>query len=103
MLKAMKKFVPQSAVDASYALKYGMSRLPVYQEYRAAVEGKSGIEIGGPSTLFKTVLPLYQAVQMLDGVNFATDTSGKVASPPATLSSIITRRPVINSSPTQRI
>ncbi|OBJ50239.1 bifunctional 2-polyprenyl-6-hydroxyphenol methylase/3-demethylubiquinol 3-O-methyltransferase UbiG [Mycobacterium sp. 1423905.2] len=70
----MKKFVPQSAVDVSYTLKYGMSRLPIYQRYRAAIEGKSGIEIGGPSTLFKTVLPLYQAVNVLDGVNFATDT-----------------------------
>lgn len=42
--------------------------------YVAAVAGKSGLEVGGPSTIFKTVLPVYQAVSTLDGVNFSCST-----------------------------
>lgn len=38
------------------------------------VEGKHGIEVGGPSSVFRTVLPLYEYVGGLDGVNFSTDT-----------------------------
>ncbi len=80
MLKAIKRIVPQSAVDLSYTAKYRVKRLPVHHKYRPFVENKFGIEIGGPSMLFKTVLPLYKFVRALDGVNFATDTiwEGKI-------------------------
>ena len=54
--------------------KYARYRLPLRQKYQWFVEDKYGVEIGGPSTLFKTVLPLYQFVRGLDGVNFSTDT-----------------------------
>ncbi|MCV7351958.1 methyltransferase domain-containing protein [Mycobacterium parmense] len=70
----MKEFAPKSAVDLFYILKYARWRLPVRQKYQSVVENKHGIEIGGPSALFKTVLPLYQFVGELDGVNFGTDT-----------------------------
>ena len=70
----MKEFVPRSAVDLFFTVKYAPFRLPIRHRYRSFVENKYGIEIGGPSALFKTVLPLYQFVAGLDGVNFATDT-----------------------------
>jgi SAM-dependent methyltransferase len=69
-----KGFVPRPAVDVFYAVKYAPFRLSIRQKYRSFVDGKYGIEIGGPSALFKTVLPLYQFVGGLDGVNFSTDT-----------------------------
>ncbi len=47
---------------------------PPLEQYQRFVENKHGIEIGGPSTSFKTVLPLYRLVAGLDGVNFSTDT-----------------------------
>ncbi|MEB4209238.1 class I SAM-dependent methyltransferase [Mycobacterium sp. 94-17] len=49
-------------------------RLPARHRYQSCVEDKYGVEIGGPSVLFKTVLPLYPRVRGLDGVNFATQT-----------------------------
>ena len=35
---------------------------------------KKGIEIGGPSDVFSTVLPIYQVVKELDGCNFSSKT-----------------------------
>ncbi|MCV7051541.1 methyltransferase domain-containing protein [Mycobacterium heidelbergense] len=64
----------KSAVDLFYSVKYAPFRLPIRQKYRRFVEDKHGIEIGGPSALFKTVLPLYRFVAGLDGVNFSTET-----------------------------
>ncbi|OBK98347.1 hypothetical protein A5652_06775 [Mycobacterium sp. 1165178.9] len=49
-------------------------RLPLRERYQSFVDGKYGVEIGGPSLLFRTVLPLYQRVRGLDGVNFSADT-----------------------------
>ena len=40
----------------------------------AQVQGKSGVEIGGPSSLFRLELPVYAAVKNLDGVNFSNQT-----------------------------
>jgi ubiquinone/menaquinone biosynthesis C-methylase UbiE len=74
MRQAIKESAPKSAVDLFYILKYARWRLPLRQKYQSVVENKYGIEIGGPSALFKTVLPVYEFVGGLDGVNFATDT-----------------------------
>jgi SAM-dependent methyltransferase len=74
MQRAVKEFAPKSAVDLFYTVKYAPFRLSIRQKYRSFVENRRGIEIGGPSALFKTVLPLYQFVGELDGVNFSTDT-----------------------------
>lgn len=74
MRQAIKGIAPKSAVDLYYTLRYSPSRLRSRPKYRAFVEGKNGIEIGGPSALFRTVLPLYPFAGSLDGVNFATDT-----------------------------
>lgn len=74
MRTLVKEFAPKSAGDLLLILKYQRWRLPFRREYQAAVESKYGIEIGGPSSVFSTVLPLYQCVRGLDGVNFAADT-----------------------------
>lgn len=60
MRQAIKEFVPQSAADAFFAMKYARWRLPFRPKYLPLVEGKYGIEVGGPSKLFHTVLPLYR-------------------------------------------
>lgn len=74
MRETVKEFAPKSVVDLFFILKYGRWRFPLRQKYQSAVENKFGLEVGGPSALFKTVLPLYQLVGGLDGVNFSTDT-----------------------------
>jgi SAM-dependent methyltransferase len=70
----VKEFAPKSAVDLFYILKYARWRLPLRQKYQPFVENKYGIEIGGPSSVFKNMLPVYQVVAGLDGVNFSSDT-----------------------------
>ena len=57
-----------------FKTKHARWRLPLRQRYQSLVEGRYGVEIGGPSLLFGTVLPLYQKVSGLDGVNFSADT-----------------------------
>lgn len=74
MRQTVKEFAPKSAADLFNILKYARWRFPLRQKYQRFVEDRYGIEIGGPSALFKTVLPLYQFVGGLDGVNFSTDT-----------------------------
>jgi len=39
-----------------------------------AVRGRAGLEIGGPTKLFRRDLPIYRVVGALDGVNFASRT-----------------------------
>ena len=62
-------------------------KIPEYDEkipdliyYVNYVSGKRGIEIGGPSGLFKHYLPLYEKIESLDGVNYSNDTlwEGKI-------------------------
>jgi SAM-dependent methyltransferase len=38
------------------------------------VLGKNGIEIGGPSNIFRSLIPIYFKAQGLDGVNFSNKT-----------------------------
>ena len=74
MRGTIKEFAPKSAVDLFYLLKFARWRLPLRQKYQPFVDNKYGIEIGGPSSLFRNVLPVYQFVAGLDGVNFSSDT-----------------------------
>ncbi len=50
------------------------SPLPQYRSYQAALRDKCGIEIGGPSKIFRRDLPIYKVVRSLDGVNFSAQT-----------------------------
>jgi SAM-dependent methyltransferase len=75
MPRAAKEYFGwRSMIDLYFNLRFAPFRFPRRRQYYSSVENKYGIEIGGPSLLFKTVLPLYQIVRRLDGVNFATDT-----------------------------
>jgi SAM-dependent methyltransferase len=48
--------------------------LPGYRDFAALVRDREGIEIGGPTKLFRRDLPLYAAAKSIDGVNFASTT-----------------------------
>lgn len=79
--KAVRAILPKKIVEALIYLKHSRSKLPNHETYVAYVAGKKGIEIGGPSMLFKTTLPLYQKINDLDGVNFSSKTAweGRIA------------------------
>ena len=50
------------------------SPLPNHRAYQALVRDKDGIEIGGPTKLFRRDLPIYTVARSLDGVNFSDTT-----------------------------
>jgi len=71
----IKTSLPKPIFEALLSLKYLRTKqIPDSDVYLRHVVGKKGIEIGGPSTLFRTSLPLYQKVESLDGVNFSNST-----------------------------
>lgn len=74
MRQAIRELAPKSPVDFYYTLKYARWRLPLRHKYQPIVENNYGIEIGGPSAVFSGMLPIYQFVAGLDGVNFSSDT-----------------------------
>jgi SAM-dependent methyltransferase len=73
MHPAIKDYVSKPAVDLYCYLRYDRWRLP-FRQYKPFVDKKDGVEVGGPSAVFSTVLPVYPHIRSLDGVNFATDT-----------------------------
>jgi SAM-dependent methyltransferase len=48
--------------------------LSIAKNYTDFFAGKSGIEIGGPSWIFRHDIPIYGRLNRLDGVNFAAET-----------------------------
>jgi SAM-dependent methyltransferase len=70
-----KNVMPSQVYDNIVRIKgFFTPKIPDFQAYVGCVKGKGGIEIGGPSPLFKAALPLYQNVASLDGVNFSNST-----------------------------
>ena len=53
-----------------------LRRINNYRLYQAHFIGKTGLEIGGPSKIFKrgSILPIYPIVKSLDGCNYAGET-----------------------------
>ncbi len=72
--RKIKHLLPQPVTDFVLKLKYLNQEVDGYADFVSAVRGGQGLEVGGPSTVFKTILPVYQAVRSLDGVNFAPNT-----------------------------
>jgi SAM-dependent methyltransferase len=71
----IKRILPEPAWEALKSLRHEpVRRIPHDDVYIRHVAGKRGIEIGGPSKLFGTNLPLYRKIRSLDGVNFAHTT-----------------------------
>jgi ubiquinone/menaquinone biosynthesis C-methylase UbiE len=70
----VRRSLPKPLVQALVSLKYLGKRLPNAKAYEARVQGQRGLEVGGPSTVFWTVLRMYQAAASVDGVNFGSET-----------------------------
>jgi SAM-dependent methyltransferase len=79
----IKNNLPKIIIEGFVALRHlktkPISSASVYIEH---VYGRKGIEIGGPSDVFKRTLPLYRKIRELDGVNFSNETvwEGKISS-----------------------
>lgn len=70
----VKALLPEPALGALRAIRLRMGRLRNYRAYQHALRGKAGLEIGGPSPVFRHTLPVYPVLASLDGVNFSTTT-----------------------------
>jgi len=45
--------------------------IPDCTVYKDALRGKYGLEVGGPSFIFRSILPVYLVIEKLDGVNYS--------------------------------
>ena len=66
--------MPAPVLQSLWTVTHLGKKHPDREMIRAALRGKRGIEVGGPSMLFMTMLPLYPIVGRLDGANFSNDT-----------------------------
>jgi len=66
--------LPRPVLELLQSLLSMGRKIPDYKIYQSYVKNRKGIEIGGPSTLFKTILPIYKVIETLDGVNFSNNT-----------------------------
>src|SRR5580765_3628768 len=57
-----------------FVRRYGRSRPRCRRLVRRLVTDREGLEIGGPSTVFRDELPVYSALGGLDNVNFSRST-----------------------------
>src|SRR5665213_3803236 len=74
LLRAKIKKLPVPLLQFLWTVTHIGKKHPDRDVYQAALKGKRGIEVGGPSMLFMTMLPLYQIVGQLDSANFSNDT-----------------------------
>ena len=72
----IRSFLPHPLLEALFQIRDGLyaEKIPDSDRYVSCVTGKYGIEIGGPSSLFKHTLPLYKKIDGLDSVNFSGTT-----------------------------
>ena len=72
--EVIKNYLPNEVFESLLSLKYAGKKIADYEIYQSFLKDRKGIEIGGPSTLFKTTLPIYQVIESLDGANFSDNT-----------------------------
>ena len=49
-------------------------RKSIFELLQSMLPGRKGIEVGGPSLMFRTTFPIYPFIDSLDGANFSPDT-----------------------------
>ncbi len=81
MPKLSRAFKVLNEKGVGYVLKKGFSklkgqRIPGHREIQKLFDNKYGLEIGGPSGLFRNngFVPLYKVIKGLDGCNFSNTT-----------------------------
>ena len=77
---AVKRILPTIVLEMINELRFRGDELPISKSYTKFFEKRSGIEIGGPSWIYRYPIPIYRAVSRLDGVNFSFQTiwEGKI-------------------------
>jgi len=74
-LRAMaRQHAPAPVLAAWQRWHLHRQRPAAWREYAAAMAGRQGLEVGGPSAVFRDALPVYPVLAGLDGLNFANHT-----------------------------
>ena len=72
--RKLKKYIPKSIKDYCFSIQQIPKRFENYRFICKHLKNKKIIEIGGPSTLFFTKIPIYQDTASLDVVNYSNNT-----------------------------
>ena len=72
--KYVIKYIPKRLRDLLYVMTYRRMVSKDKEIYEKILKGKKGIEIGGPSIIFKDILQVYQVASGVDGVNYSDKT-----------------------------
>ena len=72
--RKIKKKIPKSIRDFFFSIKHIPKRFKNYKIICKHLKNCKTLEIGGPSTMFYTKLPIYQKIKSLDVVNFSNET-----------------------------
>jgi len=72
--RKIKKKIPKSIKDYFFSIRQIPKRFKNYRLICKNLNNYKAIEIGGPSTMFYTKLPIYQNLRSLDVVNFSNST-----------------------------
>ena len=70
----IKRRMPKAILGVLYYFRNYFDSIPNVDNYLSYAVGRKGVEIGGPSVLFKTALPVYKKIKSLDCVNFSGQT-----------------------------
>ena len=96
--RKIKDKLPKSLRDFIDSKKFFFRRFNDYKLYISLAEKKKAIEIGGPSLIFKTYIPIYPKLKSLDGVNFSKETNnGKRIEESMLLSLLLERKSILVS------
>jgi SAM-dependent methyltransferase len=72
--RRIRKAFPPSLLDRVEDVRRKGERLDIADAYLPLFAGLAGIEIGGPSRIFRHRLPIYSVIRDVDGVNFSDRT-----------------------------
>ena len=75
MKRHLKQILPDSAINiAKYLVSLKRPKITNHQAYTSATKSLEGIEVGGPSKIFKRQIPVYGNCSELSFVNFSNNT-----------------------------
>lgn len=72
--RKIKQYIPRSIKDYLFSIKQIPKRFENHKLINKFLKNKKVIEIGGPSSIFFTKIPIYQNLESLDVVNFSNET-----------------------------
>ena len=73
--RKIKSYIPKLIKDYFFSIKHIPKRFSNYKIICANLKNCTILEVGGPSTIFYTKIPIYQKIKSLDVVNFSNNTT----------------------------